>query len=390
MIGPSFRRLTLTGCVTILALLSLTSSSALATGSNPQRQIDARHGVKHAAKPTKRKQKPRKHHAPVTTAAVRQIAVSFAVRNVNTSLVPCTANGDAYTIHGTLFVPPAGIPSAATLYVHGLGFGAYYWHFTAVPGYDYATYEAEHGHASVIIDRLGYGTSSIPAGTGSCIGGQASILHQIVQDLRHGTYTATARSTPSFRRIGLVGHSVGGELVQVEAESFHDIDALSVEDFTDGTYSPLALDAFGTDGATCALGGGPQTPGGAPGYGDFGATIADYNEIMFNDADPAVVKAADAVRSKDPCGDILSILTAVPIDLLNLHTIRVPVAYVWGSKDALFLSPAPWAAIQESLYSGSPKVTNIELVGSGHAVTLGRQAPHLQQSMDAWLTANSL
>jgi pimeloyl-ACP methyl ester carboxylesterase len=68
----------------------------------------------------------------------------------------------------------------------------------------------------------------------------------------------------------------------------------------------------------------------------------------------------------------------------------VPIAYVWGSKDALFLSPLPWAKIQESLYSGSPKVTNIELVDSGHAVTLGRQARQLQQAMDAWLTANSL
>jgi pimeloyl-ACP methyl ester carboxylesterase len=383
------RRFTPAAGLTILVLL-LTAGSALATGPSTHARSDARHGVKHAAKRAKHKRKSRKHRPGPTARTVRQIPVGFTVRNTNTSLVPCTANGGAYTIRGTLFVPPTGIPAGATLYVHGLGFGAYYWHFTAVPGYDYATYEAEHGHASVIIDRLGYGASSIPAGTGSCIGGQASILHQIIQGLRHGTYTATGTSAPSFQRIGLVGHSVGGELVQVEAESFHDIDALSVEDFTDGTYSPLALSAFGADGAACALGGSPQTPGGAPGYGDFGATIADYNQIMFNDADPAVVAAADATRSKDPCGDILSILNAVPIDLLNLGTIKVPVAYAWGSKDALFLSPAPWAQIQESLYSGSPKVTNIELAGSGHAVTLGRQAPQLQHAMDVWLTANSL
>lgn len=75
---------------------------------------------------------------------------------------------------------------------------------------------------------------------------------------------------------------------------------------------------------------------------------------MFSDADPAVDTAADVLRSKDPC------------------------------EDPLFLLPAPWARIQESLYSGSPKVTNIELVGSGHAVTLGRQAPQLQHAMDAW------
>jgi pimeloyl-ACP methyl ester carboxylesterase len=327
------------------------------------------------------------------TGTVTQVPVSFAVTNTNTSLVPCLTptDGRAYTIHGTMFLPPSGTPSGVTLYAHGLGFGAYYWDFTAVPGYDYASYEAEHGHASVVIDRLGYGASSIPPGLASCIGGQASILHQIVYDLRHGSYMSGADpSGASFARVGLVGHSVGGELVQVEAESFHDIDALSVEDFSDGLFSPFALSTFGVDGLGCALGGSPQGVGTAGGYGSFGATAAAYDQAMFAGADPAVVAAANAMRSKDPCGDVLSILGAVPIDLLSLHSINVPVAYAWGSEDALFLSPLPWAQIQEALYSGSPKVTNIELAGSGHAVTLGRQAPQLQQAMDAWLTANSL
>jgi pimeloyl-ACP methyl ester carboxylesterase len=328
---------------------------------------------------------------PPATASVQQLPVSFTVTNANHSVAPCYANGKSYTVRGTLFVPPGGIPHGVTLYAHGLGFGAYFWDFTAVPGYDYAAYQAQHGHASVIIDRLGYGASSTPGGTASCIGSQATILHEVIQDLRHGSYSLSSGSAPSFTRVGLVGHSVGGELVQVEAESFHDVNALGVMDFTDGTYSVLALDAFGVDSAQCLLGGSPQRPGGATGYGDFGATIADYNQIMFSSsADPAVVAAADAMRTKDPCGDVLSILDGVPFDLLDLGSIKVPVAYVWGGDDALFLSPLPWARIQEGLYSGSPKVTNIELAGSGHAVTLGAQAPQLMSSMDSWLTANSL
>jgi pimeloyl-ACP methyl ester carboxylesterase len=328
---------------------------------------------------------------PAAATSVQQLPVSFTVTNADDSVVPCYADGKTYTIRGTLFLPAGAAPSGVTLYAHGLGFGAYFWDFTAVPGYNYAAYEAQHGHASVIVDRLGYGGSSIPGGYGSCVGSQATILHEIVQDLRSGSYSLGGGSPLSFGRVGLVGHSVGGEIVQVEAESFHDVNALGVMDFTDGTYSPEALDAFGVDTLSCALGGSPQSPGGAAGYGDFGATTADYNQIMFSSsADPAVVTAADAMRGKDPCGDVETIINAVPFDLLDLGSIKVPVAYVWGSQDALFLSPLPWATIQEALYSGSPKVTNIELAGSGHAVTLGAQAPQLMSSMDSWLTANSL
>jgi pimeloyl-ACP methyl ester carboxylesterase len=370
MSGEAVRRLAVVGWVALLAAL-LAPAGASAAARH-------RHRAAHPKTSTR-----------TPDAAVQQVPVSFAVVNKNTSLVPCATDGRPYTISGTLFLPPSGTPSSATLYAHGLGFGAFFWHFTAVPGYDYATYEAEHGHASVIIDRLGYGASGKPQGAGSCVGGQASILHQVVQDLRHGSYAATGRTAPTFSRVGLVGHSVGGELVQIEAYSFHDIDALGVMDFADGPFSPLALEEFGIDTTQCVLGGSPQSPGGPGDYGPFGATAGDFDAAMFFDADPAVVSATNAERSKDPCGDVVSILNGVAVDLLNIESIKVPIAYVWGEDDALFL-PVPWGLAQEGLYLGSPKVTNIALPDTGHAVTLELSAPLLQQRMDAWLGANGL
>ena len=61
------------------------------------------------------------------------------------------------------------------LYLHGLGFGEWMWHFTANPAYDYAALQAKAGHVSVTIDRLGYDASGRPAGKQSCLAGQASI-----------------------------------------------------------------------------------------------------------------------------------------------------------------------------------------------------------------------
>jgi pimeloyl-ACP methyl ester carboxylesterase len=326
------------------------------------------------------------------TAKVREIPVSFSVVNQDASKFSCQTDGKRYTISGTLILPAGAVPHGVTLYAHGLGYSSYFWDYTGVPGYNYAGYEADHRHASVIIDRLGYGASGKPVGTESCLGGQATTLHEIVTELRSGDYTADSATKPSFRRIGLVGHSIGGEIAEIEAYSFGDIDALGVMDFNDGDYSPAAYGTFSADIGRCATGGQNQSAGEPGGYSPFGGTAAAFDAVMFNPADtnPAVEAAANARRSLDPCGDVTSLLGAAATSATKIGSINVPIAYVWGQDDALFPGPLPWAATQEALYTASPKVSNFELPGSGHAVTLEKTAPLLQSDMNGWLTANGL
>jgi pimeloyl-ACP methyl ester carboxylesterase len=323
-------------------------------------------------------------------AGVRALAVSFPVTNSNTSEVPCTSDGLHYTIAGTLVLPAGAPPPGVTLYVHGLGFGAYFWHFTAVPGYDYAGAEAALGHASVVIDRLGYGASSIPTGDAMCVGSQASIVHQIVQDLRHGTYAVEGSAMPpSFTRVGLVGHSAGGQLAEVEAYSFRDIDALGLMEWADDLdYSTGAYLAFTADAAACLSGGSDQVGSSSNEYVPFGQTAAQYDALMFANVDPAVLAAANALRPLDPCGQIGSILTGDTADLVRIGSITVPIAYVYAGSDGIFMPG--WHQLQQALYISSPKVTSIGLPGVGHAVTLERSAHMLQLAMSEWLSANGL
>lgn len=332
----------------------------------------------------------RQRHPAIST--VRTVPVSFTVVNDNTSDVPCSADGGTYTISGSLVLPAGAIPSGVTLYVHGLGFARYFWDFTAVPGYDYAGTEATDGHASVLIDRLGYGQSSIPSGNASCVGSQATILHEIVGDLRSGSYSAPELARPpAFRRIGLVGHSAGGQLVEVEADSYHDVNALGVVEWSDDlSYSLGAYSAFGADAVQCVGGGSPQVGSSSTGYAAFGETTAEYDSLMFADVAPAVENAANQLRTLDPCGQIESVLTGVAVDLANIGSINVPIAFVHAGDDGIFTDQLPWAQIQEALYRSSPKVTDVSLPGEGHAVTLERSAPKLESAMNAWLTANGL
>src|SRR6202007_2422936 len=119
-------------------------------------------------------------------------------------------------------------------------------------------------------------------------------LHQIVADLRDGDYTA-AGSAPAFTRVGLVGHSAGGELVEIEAYSFRDIDALGLMEGADQSYSLAAYSQFGVDAVECAAGGSRQVGSSARGYAAFGQSNAQYDALMFHDVDPAVLAAANSL-----------------------------------------------------------------------------------------------
>jgi pimeloyl-ACP methyl ester carboxylesterase len=328
---------------------------------------------------------------PATAApGVLDEAVSFSVKNVNTSKVPCSSDGASYTVAGHLVGPAAALggaaPHAAALYLHGLGFGEFFWNFSGVSGYDYATAEALAGHTSVVIDRLGYGASGHPVGSSSCLGAQADIAHQIVQQLRNGSYAAAGGVKPAFSRVALAGHSAGGAIAEIEAYSFHDIDGLIVMAYADLGASPAALIQFATTGGVCLGGGQPAGPGQPGGYGYFGQTPQDFQAAMFHHADPSVVAAVTALRNRDPCGDINSFPQALVLNPLSVPTIKVPVLLVFGANDALF--PPPAGSLQRLLFSGSSDVRSVLLNNTGHAVTVELSAPTLRDDTCAWLAAH--
>jgi pimeloyl-ACP methyl ester carboxylesterase len=378
------------GVIALLGFGLLGTATAFAHESS--RQTAKHHPVKHKKKtPTKHHKGVAKPAAPGSSPAVRDIPVTFSVVNSNTSDVPCTANGDTYTIAGTLVLPAGAVPKGVTLYVHGLGFGSYFWDFTAVPGYDYVATEAKDGHASLTIDRLGYGSSSIPNGDDTCVGSQATILHEVVQDLRSGNYHATGTPAQSFSRVGLVGHSVGGALVETEAYSYNDINALGVVEWNDADYSVGTYAAFASDITQCLSGGEDQVGSSTAGYARFGETDAEYNSLMFAGVAPNVEAAADKLRTLDPCGLIASVLTGVAENVLHDSSIKVPIIYFHASEDAIFPIGIPWAAVQETLYTHTAKLTDVSLPGAGHAVTLeSASAAPFAAAMNSWLTANGL
>lgn len=317
-------------------------------------------------------------------------AVTFSVQNLNRSKVACATDGAAYQLRGHVVGPRSALSSAkkrkrpaATLYLHGLGFGEWFWTFSAVRGYDYATAQARRGHVSVVIDRLGYDASGRPQGKASCIGGQADMAHQVVQQLRKGTYAVAGGKPRRFRRIALAGHSAGGEISNVEAYSFRDVDALVVMSFSFSNL-PRAQLALGPTRDLCLKGGEPAEPGAPSGYAYYGQPPAnDFTSIMFANVAPPVAAAATGLRNRDPCGDTDTITRSLSQQSQYVPKIKVPVLVVCGTRDALYSQLG--CSFQEERYTGARSSTLQLVKGAGHGLTLERSASGFRKRVSRWL-----
>jgi pimeloyl-ACP methyl ester carboxylesterase len=314
-------------------------------------------------------------------------AVTFTIRNTNNSAVSCPSDGAAATVKGYL-VAPRGLLArktrrrAVTLYLHGLGFGEWFWNFTSAPAYNYARAQARAGHASVVIDRIGYGASTLPDGNQTCVGAQADAAHQIVGKLRAGDYVSGQDRGRAFAKVALAGHSLGGLIAATEASSFRDVNALLIIDWSDSASETARTTYFGSLNP-CRAGGEPAVSGGPPGYAYYGQSPNDFRAVMFHRAVPAVVEAATALRNRDPCGDIVSIPTALLRQGALLPKIRVPVLVVCGTKDVLFTPSA--CRFQRKRYRRSRDTSLVLVPNAGHALTLERSASRVRKQIGRWL-----
>lgn len=315
-------------------------------------------------------------------------SVSFTVTNTNHTRLSCATDGRGYTIRGHLVGTRRELRSGrVTLYLHGLGFGEFFWRLQGVAGYDFSAGLARRGHASVVIDRLGYGASGKPQGRGSCIGGQAEIAHQIIGQLKAGRYRG--RLTPRFRRVGLIGHSAGGQITEVESYSFKDAAAIGVLAYADQGFSAFQLAAAKTAAQICAMGG--QRSGGTAGptgYAKLGQTPAQAVKGFFFSATAAIRAAVLPQLTRNPCGDLASYSAAPVTDKLNVSRIHVPVLAVQGAEDRLF--PPPDVRRQAKLFIGSRSVTYATLPDAGHALTFERSHGQLEPIVADFLSRHGL
>ncbi|WP_306367901.1 alpha/beta hydrolase [Nocardiopsis sp. CC223A] len=335
-------------------------------------------------------------------AGIVDVPVSFTVVNRNDSRLPCNSDGEEYTLRGHLTGPAEALEQddpAVTVYQHGQAAGEWFWRLDE-PGYHHTEEMALLGGVSLTLDRLGYGGER-PDGLAMCLGSQADMTAQVIEQVRTGDYTlgeggATGPGPdepPAFDTVVLAGHHSGAQIAQITAYSF------------DGPAAPDALALLGWSGtgvtdranarffgglASCMQGGvpadaeaGPPDPDGADAAGytyvDVGRT--SYTRANFSDpATPVAALAAD-LQSRTPCGDLGTQVEALATDTRNLHRIEVPVLFAFADADTRVSDGADHVG----LFTGASDTETVTVADAGHYLVLEPGAAELRTALADWL-----
>lgn len=317
-----------------------------------------------------------------------EVPVAFQVVNTDTSGAPCNpaspSDGRAYTVRGHLTGPKSVFASrrgnAVSLYLFGYEGGEWNWDFKDVPGYDYAADLAQRGHVSLTIDQLGYGASGHPAGNDTCMGAQADVAHQIVSRLRTGSYALGSGPGIPFPSVTLAGHDVGGQIAEIEAYSYKDVDGLILVTWADQGQTPWILQRS----AQASLDWCPQS---ADGYVHF-VSEPEFRGLLFYDADPRVIDAANNLRNPNPCGMIDTAGQSVVVDKARTSEIEVPVLIVFGARDTLVWTRQGEEQQQDN-FTGSRDKTTVFVPDAGHFPMLEKIAPEFRDVIASWLASHS-
>lgn len=299
-------------------------------------------------------------------AAVSSEPVAYSVVNRNRTLVPCVADGRRHQLRGRL-VAPAGHeqPRRVNLLVHDITAGGWFWHLRQHPAFDYASRLAERGETSLVLDRLGYDESPLADGRRTCLGAQATMLHQVVSELRR----------QGVEEVVLHGHSVGAAIAELEAATFQDVEGLVLMSWSDSGASLRAITEAARQHAACLVS--------RDGYAPYGATDHDFQELLLVTAPDDVRRTATALRNPDPCGDALSLATLLVVTNLATRLIDVPVLLLFGERDALNRPDA--RVLQPLAYAPRAEVTSYVVPGAGSALPLEASAPQTRERVLEWL-----
>ncbi|MAO82138.1 hypothetical protein [uncultured Nocardioides sp.] len=307
--------------------------------------------------------------------------VVFTLNNHNDTSVPCLADGEVHTVAGRLVGPREEVLGHAgstriNVLVHDAGTGGWFWNLRGAQRYDYAGQLARRGETSLILDRLGFDASPLADGRATCLGAQATMLHQVVQHLKAGIYEFVARpadAVPHGAQVVLHGHGVGAAVAQLEAAEFDDVDGLVVMGWSDTGASSTAISEAARQTSACL----------GDDYVPYGATVEDFTSLLFTTAPGRVRRAAQAQRNDTPCGDVTSLLGTVGALNLGTRAVEADVLVLQGGRDVRTRDAS--ADAQARRYSSADSVTARTFTRAGSALPLEKQAPTVRRTVLRWL-----
>ncbi len=307
--------------------------------------------------------------------------VVFRLTNHNDTSVPCLGDGAEHTVSGRLVGPREEVLGQAgstriNVLVHDAGTGGWFWNLRGASSYDYAGRLARRGETSLVLDRLGFDASPLADGRATCLGAQATMLHQVVQHVKSGIYEyvdTPGAAVPHGAQVVLHGHGVGAAVAQLETAEFDDVDGLVVMGWTDSGASTAAVSEAARQTSVCL----------EDDYAPYGASPADFGSLLFASAPGRVRRAALAQRNDTPCGDVTSLLGTVGVLNLGTGAVEAHVLVLQGGRDAR--TRRQDARAQADRYTSAQSVAARTFARAGSALPLEKQAPQVRRTVLRWL-----
>ncbi|MGW1178187.1 alpha/beta hydrolase [Kitasatospora sp. NPDC002543] len=287
---------------------------------------------------------------------------------------------------GKLCRPAGSSPGTVVTMVHGATYNHHYWDFPYQPDtYSFSRKLNRAGYATFVVDRLGTGNSTVPPSSQLTLAAEAGHIHKVVQDLRAGRIGGTA-----FDNVVLAGYSLGSAVSEIEASTYHDVDALLVTAL--GHYNnPAGTQAIienGQDPNTDPVTGGrhPYDAGYATTKPGSRATVFYANQPM----DPGVLLADELTKDVDVFMEASDPLITDPA---VSRAIDVPVLFALGDHDPLMCgagyedctSAAGLRAQEAPFWTSAPSFEVLLLPNAGHGLNLVPNTGVLQSTTVDWL-----
>ncbi|MFC3961709.1 alpha/beta hydrolase [Nocardia jiangsuensis] len=298
------------------------------------------------------------------------LALSFAVPQGQLGATLCTPVGAETVV----------VMMAGSNYNHG------YWDF----GYRPETYNFRRalnraGYATLIVDRLGNGTSTRPPSGTLSATASANALHDIVQSARRGLDGARP-----YGKVVTAGHSLSSGIAVLEATRHHDVDGVLLTGYS---HTLEVSQVVGVISSYHPASGDPAFAGRNLDDGYLTTRPGTRAAAFYGPetTDPAVL--AEDERTKE----VFS-LTEYPDGLSSTlppmsNAIDVPVMVVNGSLDRLSCGQgfaactdtATLLASEAPYFAPAARLRAFVLPGSGHSVNLATNTVEHQRAVIDWL-----
>ncbi len=290
-------------------------------------------------------------------------------------------------ISGTLCKPAdgAGDLDQVQILIPGSTYDSSYWDFPA-PGYSYAEYAANKGHATFAMDRFNTGKSDRLPSAAVTVLSDASNVHEIASQLRSGKVDGN-----NYSKIVTVGHSLGSIIAVQEAAQYQDVDGVILSGFT---HSP-SLGFIANLAAGRVLQPAPYASDQLSNQpiGDLGADLESRKRNFYGhgDYDPDIIKKDHEAGSVITAGELATF--PVPDYGPQSAFITAPVLIANGSQDAVFfcsLGLQPCGSPQELYENEKPRFPSTSLDtwiqgGAGHSNNLAESRMEFFEKATNWI-----